>query len=113
MRRPWDVKGQTKHPVYAYAQRVNALLHTALWSTWFYKHEVYEVPNIVTALLITYDNQQDDVFETHQNVKWKTFLLRMSRVKKDWSDFSMKTMKEFSRTEKTMGGWEYWMSSKE
>jgi hypothetical protein len=100
------VKGQTRHPVYGYAKQINGLLHAILWSTWFCKHEIYEVPNIVTALLITYDNQRDDVFEIHSNVKWKTFLLRMSRVKKDWADFSLQTMKDLSKTKKTMGGWE-------
>jgi len=99
------VEGKGKHPVYAYAERVNELLHAALWSSWFYRHEIYEVPNVVTALLITYDDQRDDAF-VHSKVKWKRFLRRMSRVKKDWAHVSLKTMKDFSQTDKTTAGWE-------
>jgi hypothetical protein len=105
VRRPEAVEGKGKHPVYVYAERVNELLHAALWSTWFYRHEIYEVPKVVTALLITYDDQRDDAF-VYSKVKWKRFLLRMSRVKKDWVHFSLKTMKDFSQTDKTITGWE-------
>jgi len=98
---------QAAHYALEYAKRVNELLHSCLWPTWFYKHEVYEVPNVATGLFITYDNQKDDEFEIHTNVKWKRFRLRLTKITKQWASLSLNTMKKLSKsTEKTIGGWE-------
>ena len=51
------------HFISEYAETVNKILHDVLWSTWFYKHEIIEVPDLVTALLITYDGQEDDEYD--------------------------------------------------
>lgn len=90
-----------------YASFISEMLHSYLISTWCYKHEIIEVPGIATALLITYDNIQDDVYETPQRVGWERFISRMSKVKNDWAHFSLSTMQELAKhPDKTMMGWE-------
>ncbi|MCB0253589.1 MAG: hypothetical protein KDI55_07665, partial [Anaerolineae bacterium] len=90
-----------------YAKHVNEILHNVLWSTWFYKHEIIEVPGLVTALLVTYDNQKDDEFDVASEQTWSKFLQRMSRVKHDWSHFSQETMERLADfPQKKMLGWE-------
>lgn len=101
------MKKDATHFALKYAEHVNEVLHSYLLPTWFYKHEIYEVPDILTALLITYDNQHDDEFTIRKDVKWQEFLKRMSRVKPDWEHFSLNTMKKFAqKPDKTMLGWE-------
>ena len=86
---------------------VNELLHAYLISTWYYKHEVYEVPDLLTALLVTYDDQQDDEFKVHSRASWQGFLKRMSKVKPDWAGFSIDNMKGLAeKPHMVMGGWE-------
>ena len=98
---------QEPHYALEYAKRVNELLHSYLWPTWFYKHEIYEIPDVATALLITYDKQRDDKFEVRTKVGWNQFLRRMAHVKPDWAHFSLDVMKKLSQhPEKVMGGWE-------
>ena len=95
------------HFALEYANQVNAILHAYLWPTWFYKMEIYDVPEICTALLITYDGQRDDEFKIYKDVSWEEFLGRMKRVKPDWAHFSLDIMKEFAEDPKrTMVGWE-------
>ncbi len=90
-----------------YALRVNDGLHACLQPTWFYKHEIYDLPGIVTALVITYDEQHDDRFEVFTDVDPNEFLVRMARVKSDWAEFSPDALKRLAdRPDKTMGGWE-------
>ncbi len=96
-----------EHFTLEYAFYVNEALHRTLWSTWFYKHEVYEVPGLVTALLITYDDQHSDEFEVNSQVTWEHFLRRMGRVKPDWAHFSLENMRGLAQQpHKTMLGWE-------
>ena len=98
---------QISHYGLEYAKRVNEILHDYLWPTWFYKHEIYEIPNVATGLLVTYEKQRDDEFEVHTGIQWNRFLARMARVKPDWAHFSLGTMKKFSQhPEKVMIGWE-------
>lgn len=90
-----------------YAKYVNESLHVGLRSTWNFKHEIYEVSGLVTALLITYDNQRDDEFCVQGKVSWKEFLRRMSRIKPDWAHFSRENGEGFAkRPDKTILGWE-------
>lgn len=90
-----------------YAKRVNEILHDVLWSTWFYKHEIIEVPGLATALLITYDNQKDDEFKVTSKSTWNKFLQRMSLLKPDWAYFDKKNMEGMAKQpHKTMLGWE-------
>ena len=46
-----------------YARAFGEMLHVHLSSTKCYKHEIIEVVDTVTGLLITYDNQREDTFE--------------------------------------------------
>lgn len=105
--RPKSVTKQEQHYALEYAHRVNELLHSDLPSTWFYKHEIYEIANVATALLITYDRQRDDEFKVYTKVQWNRFLRRMTRVKADWADVRLDYMKELGHhPQKIMGGWE-------
>ncbi len=83
------------------------MLHTFLTSTWFYRQEVYDVPDLATALLVTYDDVREDTREYFPETSWDDFLARMSRVKPDWAGFSKDVMAGFGKhPEKFMGGWE-------
>lgn len=96
-----------KHFAFAYSKLINEILHTYLISTWFYKHQIYEVPGICTALLVTYDNQDEDEFEVFTDTDWDRFLKRMSIVKSDWKNFSLQIMTQLAKQpQKTMLGWE-------
>jgi len=98
---------KSSHYALEYAKRVNELLHNCLWPTWFYKHEIYEVPNLATGLFITYDDQKDDEFKIHTNVKWKRFHLRLTKIQKKGGSLSLATIRKLCDTpEKTIGGWE-------
>lgn len=82
-------------------------MHRYLISTWFYKHQIYEVPGLCTALLINYDNQEHDEFEVFSDTEWESFLERMSRVKPDWVPFKREIMEGLAKQpHKVMGGWE-------
>jgi len=90
-----------------YVIALNEYLHMYLTSTWFYRHQVYEVPGILTALLITYDDIDEDIFELYDDTNWEKFLERMSKVKSDWSSISKETMEALAeQPHKTMAGWE-------
>ena len=96
------------HFALKYAKHVNEVLHNFLWETWFYKHEIYVIPDILTALLITYDYQRNDECEINNRIEWNDFIKRMSRIKQDWEYFSIETMKKVAddRPQMTMCGWE-------
>jgi len=95
------------HFLLNYAKYVNELLHGYLVSTWCYKHEIIEISDIATALLITYDNIQDDTYEILSDVDWDSFISRMIRIKPDWAHFSYEVMQKWcEHPDKTMMGWE-------
>jgi hypothetical protein len=95
------------HFILQYATQVNEILHAYLITTWYYKHEIYEVPGLLSALLITYDNQKDDAFLIQPQTSWQDFLGRMSRVKPDWAYFSRGNMEGLGQhPDKVMCGWE-------
>ncbi len=98
----------SRHFAMAYAEHINELLHSYLISTWCYKHEIMDVAGMATALLITYDDIRDDVYEVYPNVvDWESFISRMSKVKADWAFFSSDVMSKFAEhPDKTMMGWE-------
>jgi hypothetical protein len=90
-----------------YAKRVNDLLHDALGGTLFYRQEVIEVPGLLSGLLVTYDDIQDDSREIRDQLSWEEFQQRMSVVKPDWSSFDQALFQQLAtRPEKVMGGWE-------
>ena len=91
----------------AYAEFINETLHYTLPSTWFYKQEIYQVADVATALLVTYDSVADDHREYHVGATWEQFISRMAKVKSDWADFSKEVMLRFGEhPSKTMLGWE-------
>lgn len=95
------------HFALSYANHVNKILHDVLWSTWFYKFEIIEIPGLVTALLVTYDNQKDDEYTIASDMSRAEFLQRMSRVKHDWANFSLENLQGLAKLpRKTMCGWE-------
>ena len=96
-----------KHFALDYSKRVNEILHSYLYSTWFYKHQIYEIPGLCTALLITYTDQKEDEFEIHPSTDWDGFLKRMSIIKSDWASFSRVNIQRLAKQpKKVIGGWE-------
>lgn len=95
------------HFIESYSDRLSALLHLNLAADWFYKQEIIEVPELLTAVLVTYDGVADDQREILTNSSWETFLERMAKVKQDWIHFDRGHI-EFLRENpgKTIGGWE-------
>src|SRR5271157_110117 len=81
------IGGEMGHFIEAYADRLGELLHFNLAPNWFYKQEILEVPELLTAILVTYDGVTDDQRGIHTNSSWETFLERMAKVKPDWIHF--------------------------
>ncbi len=90
-----------------YMNRVVAILHNVLTPTWFYKQEIFVVPEVVTAVFITYDGVRDDSREVHEQSSWEDFHERLSTVDPD-SELDREFLKKV--TEETpkfgMGGWQ-------
>jgi hypothetical protein len=95
------------HFIEGYSDRLRELLHFNLAPNWFYKQEILEVPELLTAILVTYDGVTDDQREIHTNSSWEIFLERMAKVKPDWIHFD-RNLIELLRDNpgKTLGGWE-------
>lgn len=86
---------------------MNEFLHSFMISTWHYKHQIFEVPGLLTALLITYDDQPKDEYEVYPATTWEAFLQRMSKVKPDWAYFDREDMERLAlEPHRSMGGWE-------
>lgn len=95
------------HFIEGYSDRLRELLHFNLAPTWFYKQEIFEVPGLLTAILVTYDGVADDHREIHINSSWETFLERMAKVKPDWIHFDRSLIELLrEKREKTLSGWE-------
>jgi hypothetical protein len=95
------------HFVEQYADHLNQLLHVTLAAHYFYKQEIVEIPELLTAILVTYDNVRDDQREIHKNMSWEDFLARMSVVKPDWLHFERGHIEWLAQNpDKTIGGWE-------
>jgi hypothetical protein len=95
------------HFVNQYADRLNDLLHAGLFAHYFYKQEIIEIPDLLTAILVTYDGVPDDRREIHGDMSWEGFLTRMSAVKGDWIHFERRHMERLrDQPQRTMGGWE-------
>jgi hypothetical protein len=96
-----------EHFTVGYTKTINEMLHRYLISTWHYKHQVFEINGLMTALLINYDDQKEDEFIVNPNISWEDFLIRMSRVKPDWAYFDKKNIEHLAeQPHKTIGGWE-------
>jgi hypothetical protein len=71
------------HFIDEYADQLNRILHTVLNPTWFYKQEIVIVPDLVTAVFVTYDGVRDDSREIRE-VSWDDFVKRIRAVDPDW-----------------------------
>jgi hypothetical protein len=93
------------HFAEAFASRVTTILHDVLPATRFYKTEIVVVPNLLTAILITYDGIRDDSLHIDADYSWEQFLARMALVKRDWLELD-RTLVERMPPDKGMGGGE-------
>jgi hypothetical protein len=95
------------HFVDQYADRLNELLHFASPANRFFKQEIIEVPELLTAIVVTYDGVRDDEREIRTDVSWDDFLARMAVVKPDWIHFDRNSMVRLGeQRDKTFCGWE-------
>jgi len=90
-----------------YVNEINDFLHTYLTSTWNYRIEVFEIKDLLTAVLVTYDDQVEDSFEISTSLSYDEFLHRMSLVKPDWIQIEKEVFEGLAaKPHKTMGGCE-------
>lgn len=90
-----------------YSDTVNELLHKFLYPTWCYRHEIFEVPGFLTALLINYEGEKKDETFVNQAQEYDEFLRRMSKVKPDWAHFDRENIVGLNaKPHKMIGGWE-------
>jgi len=95
------------HFVDPYADRLTELLHSTLSASQFYKLEVVGIPELLTAILVTYDGVCDDQREIRAKVSWDDFLARMAVVKPDWIHFDREHIEWLrEHPEKVICGWE-------
>ncbi len=85
------------HFAFPYSQEMNRLLHIGMDSSWYYKHEIYEIPGLLTALLITHLGQKNDEFEVNTEVSYYEFLERMRHVKYDWEYFDINNFQSLAK----------------
>lgn len=96
-----------KHFSTDYVKELNNFLHTYLTSTWNYHIEIMEISDLLTAVLVTYDDQEEDLFEVSTGLCYEEFLARMSLVKSDWAHFKKENFEGLAaKPQKTIGGWE-------
>jgi hypothetical protein len=90
-----------------YARAFSDFLHRFLISTWHYKLQVFEIPGLLTALLVNYDNQREDELVLVTDITYDHFLARMAEVKPDWIYFKRENFEGLAKQpHKTMLGWE-------
>ncbi len=98
--------GFMAHFMEQYSDQVSKMLHYALFPTWFYRQEVFVVPGLVAALLVTYDGERDDSREIRDPCQWEQFLARITAVDPDWDcDPGFMTEVGNTKPEFVMGGW--------
>lgn len=95
------------HFAIEYAESVSEILHRYMMPTWYYKLQIYEIPGLLTALLVSYDNQDEDEYTSNTEVSYEDFLKRMSKVKPDWKHFKRENFQQLAELpDKTFMGWE-------
>lgn len=67
------------HFTLGYARFVNGILHRVS-PNWWYKHEIYEVPGVATALFISHENQRKDEFQVNSKIDLDTFIVRIRNI---------------------------------
>ena len=89
-----------------YAHQFNYTLHDFLGGMSFFKQEIVEILNLLTALLVTYQGIRDDTREI-RDLSWERFLERMSLVKADWKQLDRSLMEQLGQQpNKVIMGWE-------
>lgn len=98
---------EVPHILEDYARDVVDTLHRNLAGALFYRAELIEVPGLLCAVLITYDDVRDDSLEVRETVAWEDFLDRMAIVKADWTEFDREIVVGLGRKPaKLLCGWE-------
>lgn len=94
------------HSLDAYADRAVGILRDYMGDAFFFfRQEVIEVQELLTALLITYDGVKDDSREVSDKASPEGFLQRMSKAKKDWAFFDLDLVRKMA-PHQVLGGWE-------
>lgn len=97
----------TEHFALGYARKVNEHLHQAMSATTSFRHEIFEVPNLVTGHFVTYDGIDSDEFIVHSPVDWPRFRTRLMQAHQAWHDLTEETVRKFrDKPEKSMTGCE-------
>ena len=101
------VGDQVNHFAKEYARTFSDFLHRFLVSTWHYKLQIFEIPGLLTALLVNYDDQRQDEVVIVTGITYEEFLARMAKVKPDWAYFKRENFEGLAaKPHKTMLGWE-------
>lgn len=87
-----------------YADEVNAILHSFLPATYFYKQEIIDIEGRLTALVVTYDGVRDDQL-TITKMSSDEFFARMSVIK-DWPSRHAVAEEHLKDPNHVVGGWE-------
>lgn len=96
-----------EHFAVPFTEALLDFLHRYLISTWYYKAEIIEVPGLLTAVLVTYDDQEKDVIVVNDQLSYEEFLERMSKVKADWKYFYREHYEKLcDEPHRLIGGWE-------
>jgi hypothetical protein len=94
------------HFIDTYADRTLEILRYYMAEDFFFfKQEIIEVSDLLTAFLVSYDLVTDDVREIHKDISPSDFLERMSKVKADWKVFDLEIMRGME-PHQTIIGWE-------
>jgi len=97
----------SEHFALAFATHANEILHSNLSVTFDYRHEILEVPGLVTALFITYAGRRGDEYEIKTPVSFDEFKARLMEVKYEWHDLEEATIRGLAaKPEKSISGWE-------
>jgi len=92
------------HFINEYADQLNEALHAGFPGR-FFKQEIIEVSDVLSSILVTYDNVLDDVRE-FRTMSLDDFLNRMSKLKADWSTMRDNLSRLRDDQDKTILGWE-------
>lgn len=89
-----------------YVLAINELLHYAWWSTYYYKFEIYEVPELFTLVFITYDDQEEDEFVIIENATFEMVNDKFKALNHELEDIEESFFIELAKQpQKTMVSW--------
>jgi hypothetical protein len=92
-----------EHFVIEYARYINEILHRVS-TDWHYRHEIYEVSDVATALVINHDVQRQDQFGVNSEAQPEDFIGRINQVLPSVTDLG--TLQDLLRqAERGIIGW--------